>query len=76
MGVVSDNTHGFAFHPNKAGDDANAKFFANLQHRIFIGYGIDDLAHVIQTQSVLGHDMPQLTLIRCLPILPATLEVA
>ena len=74
--VVGNDAHGFAFYPYKAGNHANTKVFANLQHRIFVSYGIDDLAHVVQTQSILRHDMPQLALIRCLPILSAALEIA
>ena len=50
-------------------------FSPDLQHRAFVGNGIDDLAHVVQPQPVFRHRVTQPALIVRLPRRDRALEI-
>ena len=40
---------------HESGDDADAEFLTDLQHRVLVGDGVDDVAHVVEAQPILRH---------------------
>ena len=48
---------------------------ADLQHGTVVEHGVDHLAHVVDAQPVLGHDVTQPALIRARPVAQPPLEV-
>ena len=75
MRIVGDQPHRPALDADERGDDPDAEFFPDLQHRTLVGDRLDDLAHVVQPQPVFRHDVPQPALVVRLPCRDRPLEV-
>ena len=48
---------------------------SQLHHRIHIAELVDDVAHVVGPQAILGHQVPQFALVVALPLVDSALEV-
>ncbi len=75
MRIVGDDAHRGAFHADEGGDHADTESLADLQHRVGVCYRIDDLAHVVKSQAVLGDDVAKAPLVRGFPPGDRALEV-
>ncbi len=75
-GVVRDQPHRPAFDAHQRGEDADAEFRAQLEHRVLVGQRADHGAHVVHAQPVLGDQMAQRALVGAAPFGDRALEVA
>ena len=73
--VVGDQPHRPAFDADERGDHADAELRSQLEHRVVVGEPVDDGAHVVDAQPVLGDDVPQRALVGTRPRLDRALEV-
>ncbi len=74
-GVVGDQAEGFAFDAHQRGDHPGGEVPAQFEHRAAVGQLLDDLADVVDAQTILRHRMAQQALVGALPVGDVTLEV-
>jgi hypothetical protein len=75
MRIVGDDAHGPSLDPKEGGEDADAELWTDLQDRTRVGNRLDDRPHVVESQPILRHGMPQASLVGRLPRGHRTLEV-
>ena len=66
---------GPALDPDERGDHADAELGTQLEHRVVVGESVDDGAHVVDAQPVLGDHVPQRALVGTRPRRHRPLEV-
>ena len=76
MRVVCNNTNRATVHPGQRSDHAISPLRTKLQNGVDIEEPIDDIAHVIDLLAVLGDHMAKCILVRNLPVIERSLEVA
>ena len=74
-GIVRDEADRPPFDTDQRGDHAEAEMAAQFQHRAGIGECLDDGAHVVNAQAILGNDGAQQALIGAYPVANFSLEI-
>ena len=73
--IVGNDADRLSFDPRQRGNHARAKAAPQLQHRLVVGQGFDDPAHVVDAKAVLWNRHAQQALVRAGPVGEGALKI-